>query len=285
MKENSLPALRNMLNDESVKNRFKEMLGKKAPGFISSVLNVVNGNADLSQADMNSIVGAAAVAATLDLPIDPNLGFAAIIPFKSKIKGTGSTPDRWVTKAQFQIMYKGLNQLAMRSGQYQTIGASPIYKGQLLSSNPLTSVYEFDFTVEPKGSPVGYAAYFKLINGFEKVVYWPIDKIDKHGKRFSKSYAKNFGLWKDDFENMAIKTVLKNLLSKWGILSIEMQNAVKFDQGVIDGPDTQEVQYIDNDENGNKSKELAPNPFNLNGKKESDQNPLDFEAENQKTQK
>lgn len=228
----NLIQIKESLKSESINNRFKEILGAKAPGFVSSIINVVNNNSYLQKADPQSVVMAAAVAATLDLPIDQNLGFSAIVPYGNK--------------AQFQIMYKGLIQLAMRSGQYKTIGANAIYSGQLISENPLTSEYVFDFNVKPEGQPIGYAAYFKLINGFEKTVYWSIDKIDKHGKRFSKSYSNNNGLWKQDFESMAIKTVLKNLLSKWGILSIEMQSAVKFDQAVVNDIDGDNFDYPDN---------------------------------------
>lgn len=230
----NLPVIKQSLGNDVIKKRFSEILGSKAPGFISSIINVVNNNNYLQKADANSVIMAAAVAATLDLPIDPNLGFSAIVPYGAK--------------AQFQIMYKGLIQLAMRSGQYKTIGATPIFKGQLISENPLTSGYVFDFTVKPEGAAIGYAAYFKLINGFEKVVYWPIDKIDKHGKRFSQTYKQGKGLWQDDFQSMAIKTVLKNLLSKWGILSIEMQTAVKYDQSVIKDIDSDDFEYTDNKE-------------------------------------
>lgn len=229
----NLPVLKKSLGSDIMKNRFSEILGSKAPGFISSIINVVNNNSYLQKADSNTVIMAAAVAATLDLPIDPNLGFSAIVPYGNK--------------AQFQIMYKGLIQLAMRSGQYQTIGASPIFEGQLKSENPLTSEYVFDFTIQPSKTAIGYAAYFKLTNGFEKTVYWPIEKIDKHGKRFSQTYKSGKGIWKEDFEAMAIKTVLKNLLSKWGILSIEMQNAVKYDQSVVNDLNNDNFEYIDND--------------------------------------
>jgi len=219
-----------------------KILKDRASSFTANLAVMVNNNEALSKCDPMSIISSAVVSASLDLPLDPNLGFAAIVPYKSK-QSDGSYRDM----AQFQIMYKGLNQLAMRSGQYKTIGATPIYDGQLLSENPLTSEYDFDFNVKISDKIIGYAAYFKLINGFEKVIYWPIEKIDKHGKRFSKTYAKGFGLWKDDFESMAIKTVLKNLLSKWGILSIDMQKAIKFDQAIIKDENLNDFEYDDNE--------------------------------------
>jgi len=230
-------SVRSLLSNENVKARFQEILKDRASSFTANLAVMVNNNQQLQECDPMTIISAAVVSASLDLPLDPNLGFAAIVPFNSK---DGK-------KAQFQIMYKGLNQLAMRSGQYKTIGAAAIHDGQLLSENPLTSEYEFNFNTKTSDKVIGYAAYFKLINGFEKTVYWPIEQIDKHGKRFSKTYSKGFGLWKDDFESMAIKTVLKNLLSKWGVLSLEMQSAVKYDQSVINDESAHDIEYIDND--------------------------------------
>ena len=121
-----------------------------------------------------------------------------------------------------------------------------IYEGELLSENKLSGECEFDFTKDRTGKAVGYAAYFKLLNGYEKTVYWPLLKIENHGKRFSQTYRKGYGLWKDDFDSMAKKTVLKNLISKWGVLSIEMQDAVKLDQAVVQDLDSNEYEYIDN---------------------------------------
>lgn len=235
-------SVKSLLSQDNVKNRFYEILKDRTSSFTANLAVMVNNNEALSKCDPMSIISSAVVSASLDLPLDPNLGFAAIVPYKSK-QADGSFKDM----AQFQIMYKGLNQLAMRSGQYKTIGATPIYDGQLLSENPLTSEYEFDFNIKLSEKIIGYAAYFKLINGFEKLIYWPIEKIDKHGKRFSKTYAKGFGLWKDDFESMAIKTVLKNLISKWGILSIDMQHAIKFDQAIIKDENLNDFEYEDND--------------------------------------
>jgi len=133
----------------------------------------------------------------------------------------------------------------MRTGQYKTINVTEIYEGEVLAENRLTGEYTFDFTAKTSDKIVGYAAYFSLLNGFEKTVYWPIDKIDKHGKRFSKTYKQGVGLWKEDFDAMAKKTVLKHLLSKWGILSIEMQRAIKFDQSVVKDVDAEDVDYVD----------------------------------------
>jgi len=133
----------------------------------------------------------------------------------------------------------------MRSGQYKTIGVTEIYEGELISENRLTGEYVFDFTAKTSDKVIGFAAYFSLLNGFEKTVYWPSSQVEGHGKRFSQTYKKGYGLWKDDFNSMGKKTVLKSLISKWGILSIEMQRAVKFDQGVITNTETEEIEYVD----------------------------------------
>lgn len=225
--------VRGLLSTENVKAKFQEILKDKAAGFTSNLAVMVSNSAALSNCEPLSIISAAVVSASLDLPLDPNLGFAYVIPYGAK--------------AQFQIGYKGLIQLAQRSGQYKTINVSEVYEGELVSQNRMTGDYEFDETFRKSDKVIGYSAYFRLLNGFEKTVYMPVEQIDKHGKRFSQTYKKGFGLWKDDFDSMAKKTVLKHLISKWGILSIEMQSAVKFDQSVIRDVETGEVEYVDNE--------------------------------------
>ena len=232
--------VQNLFAKEDVRARFTEMLGKKAQGFITSVLQITNSNELLKNADPLSIYNAAATAATLDLPLNNNLGFAYIIPYKQKKDGN------LVDVAQFQLGYKGFIQLAQRSGQFQTISASPIYEGQLVEQNPLTG-FVFDFTKKTSDKVIGYASYFKLINGFEKTLFMSVEEMNKHGVRFSKTFAKGFGLWKDDFDSMALKTVLKLLLSKFAPLSIEMQRAVISDQAIINDVETQDVTYVDNE--------------------------------------
>lgn len=228
---NELTTVKSLLAADNVKAKFTEILKDRAAGFTANLAIMVNNSAALSKLQPMSVISAAVVSASLDLPLDPNLGFAAIVPYGDK--------------AQFQIMYKGLIQLAMRSGQYKTIGVTEIFEGELISENRLTGAYEFDFSAKKSDKIIGFAAYFSLINGFEKTVYWPIEQVEGHGKRFSQTYKKGYGLWKDDFVSMGKKTVLKNLISKWGILSIEMQRAVKFDQGVVTNTETEEIEYVD----------------------------------------
>lgn len=227
---------------DNVKRRFAEMLGKRAPQFITSVLQITASNEMLAKADPLSVYNSAAVAATLDLPLNNNLGFAYIVPYNQKQKdGT------YKVVAQFQLGYKGFIQLAQRSGQFKTIAATPVYEGQLIESNPLTG-FRFDFTAKKNDVIIGYAAFFHLLNGFEKTLYMTVDDLKKHGIRFSQTYKKGYGLWKDDFDSMAIKTVLKLLLSKFAPLSIDMQRAVITDQGIINDADTVDVTYVDNDD-------------------------------------
>jgi recombination protein RecT len=230
-KINKTALLRQELEKDGIKNRFNEMLGKKAAGFMSSIITVQNSNPQLKECEPMSIIGAAAVAATLDLPIDKNLGFAHIVPY-GKV-------------AQFQMGYKGFIQLAMRTGQYQTINACPIYDGEFISENRLTGEIVFDFNAKKSDTIIGFAAYFKMINGFEKTIYWTKEKITNHAKKYSKSFNNSSSRWQKDFNVMALKTVIKSLISKWGILSIDMQTAIITDQAVLKSTEIEDIEYID----------------------------------------
>ena len=238
------------MNGNDVKAKFAEMLGARAPQFISSVMSAVNANPMLHKATQMSVYGSALMAATLDLPVNGNLGFAYIVPFTSKKKDPQTGRDYYENEAQFQLGSKGFIQLAMRSGQYAKINVSEIYEGQLKIVNPVTEEYKFN---KPKSDKiVGYIAYFKLLNGFEKYLYMTVDELKKHGEKYSKTYE--YGVWNSNFDAMARKTVIKRLLSKYGILSIEMQKAQVFDQAVV-SPTTVDVQdiadeditYVDNE--------------------------------------
>lgn len=232
--------IKSLLSRDSVKKKFEELLGKKAQGFITSVLQCVSSNDLLSKADPASIYHAASVAATLDLPLNNNLGFAYIVPYNQKQKdGT------YKQVAQFQLGYKGFIQLAQRSGQFKTISASPVYEGQIIESNPLTG-YKFDFTKKTSDKVIGYAGYFRLLNGFEKIVFSTIEELKSHGLKYSQTFKKGYGLWNDNFDSMATKTVIKLLLSKFAPLSIEMQKAVVTDQAVINDEEAIDVTYADN---------------------------------------
>ena len=222
-----------------VQEKLKELVGKNAPAFATSVLQIVNSNSMLVNADPQTIFSAACMAATLNLPINNNLGFAYIVPFKNNKENK--------IEAQFQLGYKGYIQLAQRSGQFSRIAATPVYNGQLISENPLLG-YEFDWSVKPNGSPIGYVAFFKLINGFTAELYMSKEEVMKHANKYSQTAKKGYGVWKDQFEAMALKTVLKLLLSKQAPLSIDMQKAQMADQAIIRDVDKDEFDYIDHSE-------------------------------------
>ena len=228
-------AIKQYFNQEAVTNKFKELLGSKSTGFVTSVLQVVQNNDSLKDADPKTVFNAAATAAILDLPINNNLGFAYIVPYKGA--------------AQFQMGYKGFIQLAQRSGQVKSIYASEIYDGEILEANPLTG-YKFDFskrcTPQQSSKVIGYAARMELLNGFENVLYMTYQQVEAHAKKFSQTYKKGFGVWKDDFDGMAKKTVIKLLLSKVAPLSVEMQKAIIYDQSVVNDFETGDVTYADN---------------------------------------
>jgi recombination protein RecT len=241
--ENQL-TVKTLFGKDEVRNKFQEMLGKRAPSFITSVLQIVASNKLLSNAEPHSVYHSAAVAATLDLPLNNNLGFAYIVPYNQKFK---DDQGNWQSKqvAQFQMGYKGFIQLAQRTGMYQTISAAPIFEGQLIEENPLTG-FVFDFTKKKSEKIIGYASYFRLLNGFEKTVYSTVQEIEAHAKRFSQTFKSGKGIWVDDFQSMALKTVLKANLSKWAPLSVDIQRAITFDQAIVKDADTQEVEYVDN---------------------------------------
>ena len=239
--------IKEMLSMEKTKQRFAEVLGKKAPQFMASIVNVVSGSEQLKLCDPSSIMAAAFVAASFDLPIDSNLGFAALVPYKKSFKDKNGN---WAKKdlAQFQMMYKGFIQLAIRSGKYEKMNCSEVYEDELRSYNPITGECEFvtDFSKThqrengEQDKIVGYYGWFRLTTGFTKELYMTRNEVTNHAKKYSMSYRydlndnKTSSKWSTDFDAMAKKTVIKMLLSKWGILSVEMQNAITDDQKVMD---------------------------------------------------
>lgn len=213
--------LKGMLESPAYKKKFEEMLGRKAAGFMSSIIAVTNNNKYLAKANPATVIGAAAQAAMLDLPINQSLGFAYIVPYGNE--------------AQFQLGYKGYIQLAQRSGQYVDIGAKTVYEGELEYENRLLDKFKFGDRTGDK--VIGYLAYFRLTNGFEKMLFMELDDMIAHAKKYSKNYKGGTDKWGlTDFNTMAEKTVLKRLLSKYGPLSIEsiqMSQALSNDGSVI----------------------------------------------------
>lgn len=199
-------------------------MGAKKSSFVNNLVALVSNNVKLQECEPMTIMFAGLKATALDLPLDPNLGYAYVIPFKDNKTGT--------TLAQFQIGSKGFVQLSMRSGQFRTLNVSDVREGEIKSIDRLSGEITFDWKENRNDLPVtGYVAYIKLLNGFEKSLYMTSDEIAKHGQKYSKTYK--YGVWQDNFGAMAEKTVLKRLLSKYAPLSVEMQQAVKSDQAII----------------------------------------------------
>lgn len=210
---NQVMTTKSYFNTPAVQNKFNEVLGERSKQFVTSILSVTSDNKLLAKANPESVMKAAMKAATLNLAIEPSLGFAYIVPYGNN--------------AQFQLGYKGLIQLAIRSGQIKNINSGIIYASQFISYDPLFESLKVDFSQEPSEEIAGYFATIELINGFKKLIFWGYDKVYSHGKRFSKSF--NNGPWKTDFDAMAQKTLLKALISVYAPLSQEMEKAVIFD--------------------------------------------------------
>ncbi|RYM02781.1 recombinase RecT [Sporolactobacillus sp. THM7-7] len=215
--------LKSLLSTPTLKKKFEQVLNKKAPQFMASLLNLYSGDPNLQAADPLSIISSALVAASLDLPVDKNLGYAWIVPFYDHKKGYKA--------AQFQLGYKGYIQLALRSGQYKAMNVIDVHEGELKKWNRLTEEIELDLDGAESDKVIGYCGYFKLINGFEKTVYWTKDEIEAHRIKFNKAKDKQSlnNVWRSDYDAMAKKTVIRNLLGKWGILSIDMQAGLSKD--------------------------------------------------------
>lgn len=222
--------LNSMLDSDGYRRRFDELLGRRSPQFISSIISLVNADANLQRAFYEApvtIIQAALKAATYDLPIDPSLGFAYIVPFNNSSKQPdGSWKSRM--EASFILGYKGMNQLALRTGAYKTINVLDIREGELKSYNRLTEEIQFEFIEDEEEREklpiIGWAGYFKLINGTEKTIYMTRKQIEAHEQKHRKGRNMSKG-WRDNFSEMAAKTVFRRLIGKWGLMSIDYQHA------------------------------------------------------------
>ena len=239
-------SLQQLMNSGAVMKKLNDVLGseKKAASFVSSVISVANGNSMLRNCNPMTILGSAMVAATLDLPVVPTLGLAYIVPYKGQ--------------CQFQLGYKGLIELAERSGQFKNIIDEVVYEGQLVKKNKFTGEYEFDEDAKVSDKVIGYMARMDLINGFSKTIFWTKEEVDAHANRFSQAFrAGKNSPWATDYDAMARKTVLKALFAKYAPKSVAIQQAVKFDQAVIKPNDSltdedlqidsYDVDYVDNE--------------------------------------
>ncbi len=224
--------INSLLSKESTKKRLEEVIGKEASSFTSAVLTIAK-SPSLRDCTPESILGSAIICATLKLPINQNLGFAYIVPYKKE--------------AQFQMGYKGFIQLAIRSGQFKKLNVSMLTKSQFKNYDELTGEIKYDLSDKSDLEPYVWVGYFQLINGFEKFFVMTKDELLAHARKYSKLFAGPYttsSLWSTDFDNMARKTVIKLLLSKYAPLSLDMQTAQTYDQAVID--ENYNIKYADN---------------------------------------
>lgn len=235
MSETAL-TIKEYLAAPAVVKRTEEMLGRRSSQFVTSVLSLAGSDPAIMNCEPRSLFNACLTAAALDLPINKNLGFAHIIPYNNTKKG--------ITEAQFQMGWKGFVQLGQRTGQYKTISATPVYEGQLISSDPLRG-NQYDWTKKSGDKIVGYVSIIVLTNGFEHELYMSAEEMEAHGKRYSQSYKKSYGPWKDNFPAMAEKTVIKLNVSKYGPMSVELERALVSDQAVIRDDGTEYVDCTD----------------------------------------
>lgn len=224
-----------------VQKKMAEMFTDKRllDGFVQSVIAIAGSDELLATAEPRSVFNACLTAASLNLPINKNLGFAHIIGYRNNNKG--------VTEAQFQLGARGFKELAQRSGQYSIINQGDVRQGELRGRNRLTGEMDFNWCEDDEEREqlpvVGYFSYFRLNNGFASTLYMSVEEVKSHGLRYSQSYKRGYGPWKDNFDAMALKTVSKLNISKNGPLSVDMQKAVNVDQAVI--RDDNNYDYVD----------------------------------------
>jgi len=230
------------LTADAVKNQINNVVGgKNGTRFISSVVSAVNNNPALQECTNQSILSGALLGESLNLSPSPQLGQYYLVPFNDKNKGK---------VAQFQLGYKGYIQLAIRSGQYKKLNVLAIKEGELIHFDPLNEEIEVklieDEEAREAAPTIGYYAMFEYTNGFRKAMYWSKKKMEAHALKYSKGYAKKSGytFWEKDFDGMAYKTMLRQLISKWGIMSIDMVSAMDADMAVINEDGTKD--YVDN---------------------------------------
>lgn len=234
------------LSQTAVRDQINKIIGgQNGTRFITSIVSAVNANEQLQQCTNQSILSAALLGETLNLSPSPQLSYFYMVPFNDTKRGC--------KVAQFQIGYKGLIQLAIRSGQYKKINVLSIKKGELEYFDPLNEEIKVKLMVDnwdarEKAETIGYYAMFELVNGFKKAIYWSKEQMEAHALQYSQGYRakKGYTFWEKDFDAMAHKTLLRQILSKWGIMSTELQTAVEADEAVIeeDGSKT----YVDNEE-------------------------------------
>jgi len=262
------------LTNDAVKRQINNVVGgKNGDRFIASIVSAVQVNSDLQECTNPSILSAALLGESLKLSPSPQLGQYYMVPFRNNKKGC--------KEAQFQLGYKGYIQLAIRSGQYKKLNVLAIKDGELVRFDPLNEEIEVnlidDEEVREEAKTIGYYAMFEYTNGFRKAMYWSKKKMEAHALKYSKGYAakKGYTFWEKDFDGMAYKTMLRQLISKWGIMSIDMQNAMESDMAVIhedgtkDYADTVSEENIVLDQNLQEAVEETPEPEKQEPQEES----------------
>lgn len=220
----NLQIFNQQIQDERTQNYLQSVLGERKNSFVSNLTSLVGNSYQLQQCEPLTLMYSAMKATALNLPLDSNLGYAYVIPYNS----------RNGVQAQFQIGYKGFIQLALRSGQFTMLNVTDIREGEVQEYDILSGAFVVKGKENRDALPVvGYAAYFKLTNGYEKTLYMTVEQLTAHGAKFSKTFNNSNGLWKTDFDTMARKTVIKLLLNRWAPLSVEMAQAVQLDQSVM----------------------------------------------------
>ena len=243
-----------MLENTRTQEYLTNVLGEKKQTFVSNMVALVSSNKALSECDPSTIMFSCLKATALSLPLDPSLGLAWVLPYKDNKNNT--------TVATFQLGAKAYIQLALRTAQYRKINVRDVREGEIVGEDFVSGEMQFKKLEKDrsKAKVVGYVAMFELINGFSKQLYMSVEELDAHAKRFSQTYRKGYGLWSDKEMRPAMmeKTILKRLLSKYGVLSVEMEQAIKSDSAVLGENDS--VRYIDNEENAidlNKAQAVA----------------------------
>lgn len=234
------------IQSDTYKNLINQTLGDKdrATRFIASISSAVATNQALQECDAGTILSGALLGESLNLSPSPQLGQYYLVPFNDSKRGC--------KVAQFQLGYKGYIQLAIRSGQYKKLNVLAIKKGELIKYDPLNEEIEVNLIEDEEerenAETIGYYAMFEYTNGFRKSLYWSKSKMEKHALKYSTGYKakKGYTYWEKDFDGMAYKTMLRQLISKWGIMSIDMQQAVEKDMATINTDGTYE--YVDNEE-------------------------------------
>lgn len=246
--QQGLKNIKNYLNSDGIMQKFQQLLGKKSVGFITSVLQIVANNEKLAVCDVQSLYNAAATAATLDLPINPNLQFAHIVPYKQWREVDGNRFQ--ISIAEFQCGWRGYIQLGQRTGQYSTINVTDVREGEVKKFDRLTGDVVFEWVDDEeernKKKIIGYVSYFRLKSGFEKCIYWPLAKILAHGEKYSKTYKKADSRWKTDEDAMCRKTMIKKLLGDFGPMSVDVALAIAADQSEVISLEEGKFHYPDN---------------------------------------